>query len=96
MKIAGTNVSVKGLGSAAYTNFTAYTPSSVFPANNGEIKTKYRIAQKGDAGRTAGTYWYYKICDLPRNDGGNYASAIISGRIGGWTSYDMSYINALI
>lgn len=72
------------------------TSASVLPNNSGEIKTKYRVAQKGDAGRTEGTYRYYKICDLPANDASNYASAIISGRIGGWTSGDMSYINALV
>lgn len=77
-------------------NHSNYTATSVVPNNSGEIKTKYRVAQKGDAGRTAGSYWYYKLCDLPTNDAGNYASAIISGRIGGWTSGDMSYINALV
>ena len=130
------NVSVKGLGSAAYTESSAYaaashgthvtysttnplmdgtasvgsastvarsdhrhptdttrTSTSVIPNDNGEIKTKYRIAQKGNAG-TAN--WYYKICDLPINNDGNYASAIISGRIGGWVSGNMSYINALV
>ena len=73
-----------------------YTNTSILPNNSGEIKTKYRIAQKGDAGRTEGTYHYYKLCDLPTNDAGNYASVIVSGRIGGWTSNDMSYINALV
>nr|DAD76595.1 MAG TPA: hypothetical protein [Siphoviridae sp. ctOkv13] len=89
------NISVKGLGSAAYTNSTAYTPSSILPANNEEIKTKYRIAKKAYTGG-GNTYWYYEICKFPVNNDGNYASAIISGRIGGWTSSDMSYINALI
>jgi hypothetical protein len=77
-------------------NHSNYTSTSVLPNNSGEVKTKYRVAQKGDAGRTDGYYWYYKLCDLPTNDSGNYASAIISGRIGGWTSNDMSYINALV
>lgn len=35
IKIAGTNVSVKGLGSAAYTDSTAYLASSLKGANNG-------------------------------------------------------------
>lgn len=89
------NISVKGLGSAAYTNSTAYTPSSVLPADNGQTKTKYRIAKMGATG-SGNTHWYYEICKFPANNDGNYASAIISGRIGGWTSYDMSYINVLI
>ena len=50
--------------------------------NGGELKTKYRIAKKDYTGG-ASTYWYYEICKLPKNDSGNYASAIISGRIGG-------------
>ena len=69
------------------------TNTSVLPNDNGEIKTKYRISQKG---YTNGATWYYKICDFPINNSGNYASAILSGRIGGWTSGDMSYINALV
>ena len=89
------NISVKGLGSAAYTNSTAYTPASILPANNEEIKTKYRIAKKAYTGG-GNTYWYYEICKFPVNNDDNYASAIISGRIGGWSSATMSYINALI
>ena len=69
------------------------TNTSVLPNDNGEIKTKYRISQKG---YTNGATWYYKICDFPTNNSGNYASAILSGRIGGWTSGNMSYINALV
>lgn len=69
------------------------TATSVIPNNSGEVKTKYRIGQKG---YTSGATWYYKICDLPNNNSGNYASAIISGRIGGWVSGNMSYINSLI
>lgn len=87
IKLGGTSYDVRDAGA---------TRTTVMPNDNGEIKTKYRIAKKGDAGRTAGAYWYYKICELPINNSGNYASAIISGRIGGWTSGDMSYINALI
>lgn len=71
----------------------AKTSTTVVPNNSGEIKTKYRIAQKG---YTSGATWYYKICDLPTNNDGNYASAIISGRIGGWVSGNMSYVNALV
>ena len=71
------------------------TRTTVMPNDSGEIKTKYRIAKKDYTGK-AGTYWYYEICKLPKNDSGNYASAIISGRIGGWESGNMSYINALI
>lgn len=85
-----------GATDAAAGNHThAYTPNSVLPNDNGEIKTKYRIAKKDYTGG-ATTYWYYEICKLPKNDSGNYASAIISGRIGGWESGNMSYINALI
>lgn len=70
-----------------------YTDTSVMPNNSGEIKTKYRCSQKG---YTSGATWYYKLCTLPVNNDGNYASVIISGRIGGWTSSNMSYINALV
>lgn len=82
-----------GATSNIQTQLNAKTSTSVIPNNSGEIKTKYRIAQKG---YTSGNTWYYKICDFPVNNDGNYASAIISGRIGGWTSGDMSYVNALI
>ena len=70
------------------------TNTSVIPNNSGEIKTKYRIANKAYTG-SGTTTWYYPLCKLPTDNNGNYASAIISGRIGGWVSANMSYINAL-
>ena len=70
------------------------TNTSVLPNDNGEIKTKYRIANKSLTGSGSPT-WYYPLCKLPKDDNGNYASVIISGRIGGWVSSNMSYINAL-
>ena len=67
--------------------------ASIIPTNFGEIKTKYRIANKANAGSAN---WYYPLCSFPKTSDGNYASAIISGRIGGWVDNNMSYINALI
>ena len=84
---------VDGVTSNIQTQFNNKTSTSVLPNDSGDIKTKFRISQKN---YTNGKTWYYKICDLPINNNGNYASAIISGRIGGWTSDNMSYINALI
>lgn len=69
------------------------TNTSVMPNNGGDIKTKYRMSNKG---YTYGENWYFPICKLPIDNAGNYASAIISGRIGGWQSNNMSYINALV
>lgn len=59
-----------------------------------EIKAKYRISNKAYTGSNT-TIWYYPLCKLPIDNNGDYASAIISGRIGGWVSENMSYINAL-
>lgn len=73
----------------------AKTNSSILPNDSGEIKTKFRCAQKGYTG-TGNPAWYYPLCKFPVNNDGNYASAIISGRIGGWTSGSMSYVNALV
>ena len=65
-------------------------------ASKGETKTYNRYAQKGYTGGIS-TYWYYKIATLPAyNSSGNYASLIITGRIGGWESANMSSINALV
>lgn len=72
---------------------TGKTDTSVLPNNSGEIKTKFRCSQKG---HTSGATWYYKLCTLPVNNSGNYASAIITGRIGGWVSGNMSFVQALI
>lgn len=83
------------VGNTTYTVQDKMAIPTAEGANAGEIKTKYRIAKKDYTGG-ASTYWYYEICKLPKNDSGNYASAIISGRIGGWESGNMSYINALI
>ena len=95
IKVGGTTYDIKDATAARSNHTHAYTPTSILPTDNGEIKTKYRIAKKDYTGGGS-TYWYYEICKLPVNNDGNYASAIISGRIGGWTSSDMSYINALI
>lgn len=69
------------------------TEISVLPNDTGEIKTKFRISKKGSNGTTI---WYYPLLKLPANNTSNYASAIISGRIGGWGVSTMSYINALV
>jgi hypothetical protein len=105
--VTGTSALTFTKGATFLTNDTAYTKTQIdtklasklsagiIPNDGGEIKTKYRIATKNYTG-SASTYHYYKICDLPINNTGNYASAIVSGRIGGWESGNMSYINALI
>lgn len=82
-----------GDGSTVVTSLPFVTDTSILPPNSGEIKTKYRIAQKG---YTNGATWYYKLCTFNANNSGNYASAILSGRIGGWVSDNMSYLNALV
>ena len=69
------------------------TNTSVLPNDVGDIKTKFRIAEKG---YTQNATWYFPILKFPANNAGNYASAIITGRIGGWTSGTMSFVNALL
>lgn len=66
--------------------------TSVLPNNSGAIKTRFRIANKHHA---SGETHYYPLCKFPTDNGGNYASAIISGRIGGWEASNMSSITAL-
>lgn len=75
-------------------DITGKTNTSVLPNDNGEIKTKFRISNKGYTG-SGSTVWYYPLCKFPSDNSGNYASAIISGRIGGWIDSNMSSINAL-
>lgn len=69
--------------------------SDILPVNTAEIQTKYRIAKKSYTGGSD-TIWWYKLCKFPINDSDNGASAIISGRIGGYESLNMSYINAIV
>lgn len=69
------------------------TNTSVMPNDGGDIKTKFRMSHKD---YTSGEQWYFPICKFPTDDAGNYASAIVSGRIGGWQSGNLSYINALV
>lgn len=90
---AVTAVSISG-DTLTYTKGESFTKASILPNDAGEIKTKYRIAQKGYTGGNT-TYWYYPICTLPADNSSNYASVIISGRIGGWVNDNMSYISAL-
>lgn len=90
---AVTAVSISG-DTLTYTKGETFTKASVIPNDAGEIKTRYRIAQKGYTGSN-NTYWYYPICVLPADNNSNYASVILSGRIGGWVNDNMSYISAL-
>lgn len=69
--------------------------SDILPVNTAEIQTKYRIAKKSYTGGSD-TIWWYKLCKFPINNNGNGASAIVSGRIGGFQSNNMSYINAIV
>lgn len=88
---------VKLNGTSVVTNKVAEisaTPTSVLPADSGEVKTKFRCAVKNYTGG-ASTAWYYKLCTLPASTSGNYASVLISGRLGGWTSNNLSSIYAL-
>ena len=66
--------------------------NSSFPNDNGEIKTKFRVAAKDNATTTR----YYKLITFPINDSNNYASALIEGRIGGWSNDAITDINAVV
>jgi hypothetical protein len=57
----------------------SFSNSTSFPNDNGEIKTKHRVAVKDYATSTR----YYKLITFPINDTTNYASALIEGRVGG-------------
>ena len=78
-------------------NASNYTSSSILPnyESNSEIKTKYRVSKKDFTGGTT-TAWYYPLIKFPQTNASNYASLIVSGRIGGWTNNDMSYYQALM
>ncbi len=71
------------------------TNTSVLPNDGNGVKTKFRCAKNGYTGKNNPTR-YYALCKFPVSNDGNYASAIVSGRIGGWTYADMSYMHALI
>ena len=71
---------------------STFTKTSVIPNDNGETKTKFRVSAKD----TATTTRYYKLITFPINDSNNYASALIEGRIGGWTNDSISDINAVV
>ena len=60
---AVTAVNISG-DTLTYTKGESFTKASILPNDAGEIKTKYRIAQKGYTGGNT-TYWYYPICTLP-------------------------------
>ena len=72
---------------------STFTKTSVLPNDEGEIKTKFRISLKDNAGTSTR---YYKLITFPINNSNNYASALIEGRIGGWTNDSISDINAVV
>lgn len=57
----------------------------------GEIKS-FKCSHQG---YTNNANWYFPVAKLPKDDAGNYASAIVNGRIGGWTADNMSQFSAL-
>lgn len=61
--------------------------------NKGEVKTRNRVSNKGYTGSAT---WYYPLLKLPVDNAGNYASAIVSGRIGGWVASNRSFCQFLI
>ncbi len=69
--------------------------SAILPSDTTVIQTKYRIAKLAYTGGSD-VIWWYKLCKFPINDSNSASSAIISGRIGGWSSMSMSYINAIV
>lgn len=69
-----------------------YDAREVFP-NYGEVKTLNRISNKGYTGSAT---WYYPLLKLPVDNAGNYASAIVTGRLGGWVASNMSFCQFLI
>ena len=69
-----------------------YDAREVFP-NYGEVKTANRLSNKG---YTGGATWYYPLLKLPADNAVNYASAIVTGRIGGWVASNMSFCQFLI
>ena len=91
-------LSMTGTGSAGaapiWDTIDDKTDITVLPNDIGQIKTKFRLNNRGNTGNKA-TAWYYKLCTLPVNNGSNSASLIFSGRLGGYTSGDMSYIQGM-
>ena len=71
-----------------------YTSTTVLPNDFGDIKTKYRIAMKTTTGSSS-TWWYFPLVKFPATGNSNYASAIITGRIGGWTDSNINYFQGL-
>ena len=91
-------LSMTGTGSAGaapvWDTIDDKTDITVLPNDIGQIKTKFRLNNRGNTGNKA-TAWYYKLCTLPVNNGSNSASLIFSGRLGGYTSGGMSYIQGM-
>lgn len=55
-----------------------------------------RIKKQGYTGGD-NTVKYFKLASLPvYNNGGNYASFIITGRMGGWQADNMSFVNMIL
>lgn len=88
-------VTEKGTTTDSVARLMDCTSSDIIPNDSGEIKTKYRVAQKG-ANAVQDAWVYYKICTLPISNDGNYASVIVSGRMGGWGTDSIGYINAIL
>lgn len=76
-------------------NAANYTSASIFPNDTNNAKTKYRIATIDFTGSSS-TYWYYPLLRFPQSNTANYASAIVSGRIGGWTNENINYFQGLM
>jgi hypothetical protein len=88
-------------GASDVSNITNYMPQKDGTlAVLGDIPTTYdelvRVKKQGYTGGD-NTVKYFKLASFPvYNNGGNYASFIITGRMGGWQADNMSFVNMIL
>ena len=75
---------------------STFTKVSVLPNDTDEIKTKFRLSLKDFTSESTSATRYYKLVTFPINNTTNYASLVLSGRIGGWNSDSFALVDALI
>lgn len=89
------------VGASDVSNITNYMPQQDGTlAVLGDIPTTYdelvRVKKQGYTGGD-NTVKYFKLASFPvYNNGGNYASFIITGRMGGWQADNMSFVNMIL
>ncbi len=85
-----------GLGNVDNTSDANKPVSTATQAAINNLTLDNLVRAKKQGYQPAGSDAYYRLATFPIDDGGNFASLIVTGRLGGWTNGNMASWNILL